>query len=715
MKNTVYIYTRDLKRIFTNWAMIIIVLTLMILPSFYAWFNIKASWDPYGRTEGIAIAVTSEDEGSTIRGQHVNVGKDIIATLKKNKTLGWTFVSKEKADHGVKHGDYYASIVIPKDFSQKLGTVLQDRLEKPVIIYKVNEKINAVAPKITSKGASSLTQQISEKFVKTANGAIFSVFNELGITLQRDLPTIQQVEQRIFELENRLPEIKKVINEANDTTQKAGAIVSKAQAALPEVERLTADGAQMTQQLNTFLTKSDEVLKNAEPTINETLQRVQQRALRVQELKNQLMEKDIAPAEVSAAAERLKGQLTKQIADTGETLTLLTDLNALSQQKVLLPVINDVKDVNRLLQQQLSDVNSMQQQTKNGNAPNQSVLNGFSSRTDQAVSRLNALTNSYSSTIVPAVEQAIKEAKDKTARANSLLDEANKSMPDVSNVLSKTASGILLGQQELGKIAKDFPRIEQNVHNIADKIREFQQKENIEDIINLLKNDVQKESDFFAKPVLLKEERLYPIPNYGSAMSPFYTTLCLWVGALLLVSILSVEVADEERFKSYEVYLGRLLTFLSIALVQAFIVTLGDLFIIKTYVVDKVPFIFLGLLCSFVFMTIVYTLVAIFGNAGKAMAIVLLVLQLSAAGGTFPIQVVPAFFQAINPFLPFTYAISMMREVVGGMLADIVRKDVTVLLCIWLGVLLVGIFLHKPLSKTSAKLTKKARESKLIH
>jgi YhgE/Pip-like protein len=226
---------------------------------------------------------------------------------------------------------------------------------------------------------------------------------------------------------------------------------------------------------------------------------------------------------------------------------------------------------------------------------------------------------------------------------------------------------------------------------------------------------VQKESDFFAKPVLLKEERLYPIPNYGSAMSPFYTTLCLWVGALLLVSILSVEVADEERFKSYEVYLGRLLTFLSIALVQAFIVTLGDLFLIKTYVVDKVPFIFLGLLCSFVFMTIVYTLVAIFGNAGKAMAIVLLVLQLSAAGGTFPIQVVPAFFQAINPFLPFTYAISMMREVVGGMLADIVRKDVTVLLCIWLGVLLVGIFLHKPLSKTSAKLTKKARESKLIH
>ncbi|MFP7735427.1 YhgE/Pip family protein [Priestia aryabhattai] len=713
MKNTVYIYTRDLKRIFTNWAMIIIVLTLMILPSFYAWFNIKASWDPYGRTEGIAIAVTSEDEGSTIRGQHVNVGKDIIATLKKNKTLGWTFVSKEKADHGVKHGDYYASIVIPKDFSQKLGTVLQDRVEKPVIIYKVNEKINAVAPKITSKGASSLTQQVSEKFVKTANGAIFSVFNELGITLQRDLPTIQQVEQRIFELENRLPEIKKVINEANDTTQKAGAIVSKAQAALPEVERLTADGAQMTQQLNIFLTKSEQVLKTAEPTINETLHRVQQRAIRVQELKKQLIEKDIAPAEASATAEQLKVQLTKQIADTGEIVTLLTDLNTLSQRNVLSPVVNDIKSVNTLLQQQLSDVNSLQQQA--GDVPNQSALERFSSRTDQAVSKLNTLTNSYSSTIVPAVEQAIKEARNKTASANSLLNEANKSMPDVSNILSKTASGIVLGQQELAKIAKDFPRIEQNVHNIAEKIREFQRKENIEDIINLLKNDVQKESDFFAKPVLLKEERLYPIPNYGSAMSPFYTTLCLWVGALLLVSILSVEVSDEERFKSYEVYFGRLLTFLSIALVQAFIVTIGDLFLINTYVADKVPFIFLGLLCSFVFMTIVYTLVAIFGNAGKAMAIVLLVLQLSAAGGTFPIQVVPAFFQAINPFLPFTYAISMMREVVGGMLADIVRKDVTVLLGMWLGVLLIGVFLHKPLSKTSAKLTKKARESKLIH
>ncbi len=130
---------------------------------------------------------------------------------------------------------------------------------------------------------------------------------------------------------------------------------------------------------------------------------------------------------------------------------------------------------------------------------------------------------------------------------------------------------------------------------------------------------------------------------------------------------------------------------------------------------DKLWFVLFGLIISAIFMLIVYTLVSVFGNVGKAMAIVLLVLQLAGSGGTFPIQVTPPFFQAIPPFLPFTYAISMMREAVGGILWDIIVEDL-LMMAIYTGIILIiGIALKKGINQSTAHLVEKAKESKLSH
>jgi len=166
----------------------------------------------------------------------------------------------------------------------------------------------------------------------------------------------------------------------------------------------------------------------------------------------------------------------------------------------------------------------------------------------------------------------------------------------------------------------------------------------------------QRESEFFAEPVVLKENKLFPIPNYGSAMSPFFTTLSLWAGALLLVSLLSA-----------------------------------------------------------LFMLMVCTLVSVFGNIGKAMAIVLLVLQLAGAGGTFPVQVTPPFFQAIHPFLPFTYATGLMREATGGIVGKLVRADLLRLSAYAAASLVVGLSLKRIINRASAAMVARARESRLIH
>lgn len=150
-------------------------------------------------------------------------------------------------------------------------------------------------------------------------------------------------------------------------------------------------------------------------------------------------------------------------------------------------------------------------------------------------------------------------------------------------------------------------------------------------------------------------------------MTPFYTVLAIWVGGLLLISLLAVDVHDREGLTGRERYFGRMFTFLTIGLLQTLVVTLGDWLLIGSYIAHPVWFVLFGLIISIVFMTLIYTLVSVFGDVGKAMVIVLLVLQIAGAGGTYPVILLPKLFQAISPFLPFTYAIDLMREAVGAL------------------------------------------------
>lgn len=221
------IYARDIRNIATNWVAAVIILGLVFLPSLYAWFNIEASWDPYGQTGGIAIAVANNDEGATLRGKQLNLGNEIVASLKKNEKIGWTFVDEKEAMKGVNHGEYYASIIIPADFSAKIATVLTDDPQKADILYYVNEKINAVSPKITSKGATGVIDEVSRNFIKVANGTIFQIFNEIGVELQNELPTIEKVRTLVFKLETMFPELNQAVGVALEDVHKSNDIVKK--------------------------------------------------------------------------------------------------------------------------------------------------------------------------------------------------------------------------------------------------------------------------------------------------------------------------------------------------------------------------------------------------------------------------------------------------------------------------------------------------------
>ncbi|CAH0120488.1 MULTISPECIES: YhgE/Pip domain-containing protein [unclassified Paenibacillus] len=716
MKNIWFLYITDLKHIVRNWAAAVILSGLAILPSLYAWFNIEASWDPYGNTRGIAIAVANNDRGATILDRPINIGKEIVASLRENRQIGWTFVDEEEALSGVKHGTYYASIVIPEEFSGRIATVLSNEPVKAEIFYYVNEKINAVAPKITSKGASNIIDQVSSNFVKTANGAIFRAFNELGVELKNELPTIEKVKNLVFRLEASFPEINRTVSTALNDVTKANQIVGEAQANLPAIVEIGKKAENFSRGLSQLLGYSREGVEAISPYIKQDLGSLQQTALAMAQVASILRDANTDPSLAVQVLDQAARRLGTAITLADGLSGWFDRLNRYTPGAPFTSVTNKLQQIRTRLEQQQTIAAELKDAIGRGEAASAELVDRFERLAEETAALTGDLLDRYDREIKPKVLEGLGNAKNAVDSAQSLLAGALARVPDADQILKDASRILAIGQDEIAAIQKELPFVQAKIKDIADKMRALQARGEIEEIISLLKHNFEKESEFFAEPVVLKETKLYPIPNYGSAMSPFFTTLSLWVGALLLVSLLTVDVHNGSKpFTNVQIYFGRYFTFATIALLQALFVTLGDIYLLGAYVLNKIWFIGFGLLLSLVFMLIVYTLVSVFGNVGKAMAIVLLVLQLAGSGGTFPIQVTPPFFQAIYPYLPFTYAISMMREAVGGILWDIVWRDL-IMMAVYAGIaLVIGLALKTPINKASARFVRKAKESGLIH
>ncbi|MFC5532033.1 YhgE/Pip family protein [Cohnella yongneupensis] len=712
------IYWNDMRKLWTNTAAAVVILGLVFLPSLYAWFNIEASWDPYGHTEGLKVAVVNEDEGTTVRGRNIRLGDEIVTALNSNKAIGWVFMDGEQALDEVRHGDIYAAVTIPSDFSAKIATVLVGKPQKAEIGYTVNEKINAIAPKITAKGASGIVEEVRGKFVKTANEAIFSVLNEIGGELQTNKPAIEQVRDTVFRLESMIPEINHSIEVAQNDVAKAEKIARKVQDDLPVVEQLAKQGADAASRTANFLESSSIALDTAVPDFKQTLQRLEETARYITET-GAALQAALAdhPEQVADLPDLAIPRLTTAVGTSKGLLQALEGLNKLgAEQPLLSSASTRVQSVYDLLEKQLQAATSIREALANNKEPSQTLAHKISDLSGRASSELTEILKRYDAEIAPGIRQAADRAKVAAHEAQRVLTDAVAGLPDVEGIVSDASKGLVRGAEELARIRQAMPAAESKIEALADRIRQLEKEGNLDELIALLTRSAEQESDFFAEPVVLKETRLYPVPNYGSAMSPFFTTLSLWVGALLLVSLIPVEIhGSAVAYESYQVYLGRYLTFATLAIAQSIIVTFGDLFLLHAYVADKLPFVLFGILLSVVFMFMVYTLVSVFGNVGKAIAIVLLVLQLAGSGGTFPIEVHAPFFQAIHPFLPFTYGISLMREAVGGMLWDIAVRDMEAI-AIFAGIAFVlGVVLKERINRASAALVRKAKESGLIH
>ena len=715
MKNIIEIFRNDIKEVFRKTNTWIIIIGLIFLPSMYAWPNILSSWDPYGHTNNIKVAVTSEDDGATVDGKELNLGKSLVEGLKNNKNLDWQFVSnKQQAEDGVRIGDYYASIVVPKNFSQDMTSVSRTEPKRATIEYTVNEKINAISPKITNSGASAIANNISKNFVETANGIIFERLHEVGIKFEENLPSIEKAKEEIFKLNDNFSTYESTLSELIGKVEYGYNILNNVQNTLPEIDRVATNSIMIADKAGITINNIQGFNERLLPIINNHLNVVEEVSKEANVIAKELQQKPDKTEEIKARQKALDNRLQASTERLQLVKNIFEYFNKLSSERLfnnqlervttLLNDITTIKEVNNNIYNKMDHYDEIADTVK------EEFVNK-SARVNEVSSNMNSKLNVE---VAPLISQVLSKAEVNIDKVSGIIAAAQGELPAVERKLSETAVKISNAYGKLLSLQAQMPSAKSKIQKLTDEIKKADSGIDKNQLFNLLKVDYKQQAEFFANPVKLQENKLYHIENYGSAMTPFYTVLSIWVGSLLMSSLLTTKVEDEEKkYKPYQKYFGRGLLFVIISLFQTLIITLGDMYVLGTQATSPYRFVLYALLISLLFSSIIYTIVCILGNVGKAVCIVLLVLQLGSSGGTFPIQMTSEFFQALYPKVPFTYSIGLLREAVGGVYIPAVERDIKILF-IYLIIVLVGGAILVSLKARSAKLSRERERSKLF-
>ena len=714
IKNVWTIYKEDLKRIFTNYAALIVILALCILPSLYAWFNIKASWDPYGQeaTSQIKIGVINNDKGTEFNGKLINIGDQVVDQLKENDLMGWQFVDEAEGEKALEEGTFYATITIPDNFSQNIISLVTSDVKKGQMIYRVNEKINAIAPKLTSKGATGVQENINQTIVETVSGILFEAGKGLGLEIQETvLPQLSHVYDQLEELISKFGDMNSLVQTAHNGGIQLKDLIASIQTDLPLIETTITSAKTTITSLESFMDTSKSALSDFMPTLKNDLLLIQTIADELNTYVSQIEEAILSGSD--KAPELIENLITKVESTQSLVQSFVKVLESFNKFPAgrFDELISQLQGVNGELDKAKDFLQQLHDTTVNGGEPNLTVLNNIKTLLSSVSSTASAIYNRFDSAIVPSLNNVIDQAYSTATNVLQVLKEAEAKLPDVASLLNTAYEGADKGIDAIEYINSKLPEAENKVREVTAKLGDINESQSLQEVLTLLQEAVTERQNFMASPVELVEETVFPMHNYGTAMTPFYSVLAQWVGMTLLISMLSVHAKGE--YRPSEEYFGKFLLFATIALVQGLIIALGDLYLLNIYCVNPGLFIVGILFTSITFTFIVYSLVSVFGNVGKVVSIILLVLQVAGSGGTFPIQLTPKFFQIINPFLPFTYAISFARESIGGVVENVLAKDI-IIMCIYsVGAVLISLFLKKPINKLLHGFAEKFEESGL--
>lgn len=820
MRNVFTIFKNDFRALTRHFLAFLIILAILFLPALYAWFNIYAFWDPYGKTKDVNIAVVCNDRDYMDEdGKIINIGNQLVEQLKADKKIGYVFLDDaDKAVDDLYAGKYYAAVIIEPDFTYNMYNFLNEDMFSPTINFYQNEKTNPIAVKVVEAAGDNVKQLVNKAYIQAVVETLFDKFNTFSEGVQGD-NTVSMLKNTLAKIDRNLAQYDDTIdqfvaannslvgtlNNSNSTIDYTIHLLGSERINISKqisyLESTKNDLALINEEVNTLLTNLQDSVQKAiykldrlynggeDPdTVKETLKELERQ---YQELIDYLTHSGISGSEAEDALSALN-KVKDKITQLREQLGMNTqvDANAADQLKadyneITVPTVytavtgydyDDLKQAQTTEQSMDTMMTFMADDAKQRIANIQKNVN-IAKTTDDADAREQALTAARDDTAVvtqelsalgtamDAVEdaagttdkkasKAAAQAADNTKDAGDIFDDILKGNRDIDLIEYLQVISDLLGNARVALTEIVYPSIDTLLTNLQDSLGDLssilldlsdvmgkvppivnelgntfgavnnalvQVKElignyrtriadalgvlngdtddtRLQQVLDFMNVDPQSIAEFFASPVTIRSESVYPVESYGAAMAPFYTMLAIWVGCIILNAILKVDTPIELiGATTGQKFFGRYLIFALLSLIQTMVIMTGDLVIFGMDCAHPGLFILSGVVTSLTCSMVAYSMAIAFGNIGKALFVVFLIIQIAGSGGSYPIELLPDFFQQVYLFFPFPYAINAMREAIAGLYHNNYLIYLLQLLLFFGVGLFVGLVLKRPL------------------
>lgn len=744
MKTIKKIFIDDVVGLVKNFFALVIVVGICFLPALYAWFNIYSNWDPYGNTGALKFAAISLDKGYTDEnGEYHNQGDTIIENLHENTAVDWQFVkSADEAIEGVYSGKYYAAVVVDKDFTYNMYNVFTEEIDRPTLHFYENQKKNPVATKISDTVVQTLQNNINVAFTEVVVSGVFSSASDFSVEIQEQ-GGVDKVLEKLRGLSGDLTRYQNTINTiiANDAALKSNLNLAKTDASnlknqAEKSAKAIGNTAGVSGTVNTTLdsyskdiseamdivySKSQDMRKNID--VSRATEDTNKMASTTKQFLMDAADVEYRLAAVAAGIPTDKIDTYKNTAISLldgviaiKTILNLDTSNEISQRESIAKI--DATNIKEQSAEVMTKAEKNKEAISNIDT-NQLVANG-SDQLKKAINEADAKTvafqDAFNNKLRPGVSSNIASLTKTLNDTNTLLNSVGSTFGNLMVMFDAINGSIDCANTSLEKTGDAITYVNGRLIDVINNVEKAGESEKLQVLVNALSGDPEVYGKFFSTPVDVVTEAVYPIENYGSAVAPFYSTLAFWVGALILTAIIKV-TPDKNKYPNAsqrQLYFGRYALYWVLGQLQSIIIVAGDIFLLHVQCIHPGLFFLAGSFIATTFTLLIYSLVVTWGDAGKALAVVLVVIQIAGSSGTYPIELLPEFFKKVYIFFPFPYAINAIRECLCGMYELDYLKYLGTLI-VFMGVsLVIGLLIRIPFEPINHYMEERMEDTKMM-
>jgi len=616
---------RDLKMMWHHKHGRIALVFLLIVPLIYSGFFLAGYWNPYGRLDQLPVAVVNLDQGSMMDNKSIEAGQEFVKSLKQNKDLKFSFLSEKTANQGLIDGKYYMVLTIPKDFSEKVCTLMDEHPEQAKLKFKINPGKNFVASQISTTATEKMKAKIAASITKSYADGVFSNFVELVDGLRAAGDGASKINQGTIDAKNGMIQLSDGVNRLNDGAEKlenGSQQLSKGQQKLTEGLDGLKEGSQS---LSTGIEKLSEGHTNLEAGTEQLTESLQTLALSSEKL-----------SQGQAGMENTTDDLRRTVEQFIKNHPEMQDDPTFQQIAAMSTGLSNAANSLSNGQAQLTEG---AHQLVQGQTKVHDGMKNFGEKIEEAASGAKKLS------------EGTIQFSDGFSKWKNGFDSLNVGIFDLANGGEKLDHGTNQLVNGLGQLAVGSDELAGKLNDAAKQTSSIHNNDEL--------------TSMFSEPVKLVESDLSEVPNYGTGIMPYFLSLAFYVGGIMAANILPLGRRQDLMVNGTQHFINKLGLKYLIALIQVVFVDLVVMFGFKVHVASVPLFILSSIIVSLTFMTFILMLVTLFGVAGKFMAVTLLVLQLATCGGTFPGELSNPLLSKIGSILPMAHSLRSFQDVIS--------------------------------------------------